>query len=201
MLSNTGASSSPSIVSDHDLLASLQRGESDAFRELYNRYARLVYRYIYLRLNQTQDAEDLTAETFIRAWRAIATFQWREIQLGAWLFRIAHNLIVDKSRRKREFLDRLPWQRGQTENEYASVEQRDELAKALSSLNHEQQVIVYLNFFEGYDLAEIAQFLGKSINAVTVARFRALQHLRKVLRNQGSEFTNQHSGISAQGKT
>lgn len=182
------------VPSDQELLASLQRGEPDAFRLLYDRYARLVYRYIFLRVNQPQDAEDLTAETFVHAWRAIASFQWHEIHLGAWLLRIAHNLVIDRSRRKRELVDWLPWRHGQEDSAFARIEQRDELSRAFESLNNEQQIILYLHFFEGYSLDEIAQFMGKTPNAVTVAKFRGLERLRKVLRIPEKKHADQTVG-------
>lgn len=175
------------MLSEQALLNRLQRGEADAFRDLYNRYARLVYRYIFLRVNRTQDAEDLTAETFVRAWRSISSYEWRGINLGAWLLRIAHNLVVDKSRRKHDVVGWLPWRKGKNEGAYTRIEQRDEIARAFESLNDEQQIILYLHFFEDYNLNEIAQFLGKSTNAVTVAQFRALKRLRKVIGNVGIE--------------
>lgn len=168
---------------EHTLVQRIQRGEKEAFRDLYDRYARLVYRYIFLRVRNPQDAEDLTAETFTKAWRAIGSYEWRDTPLGAWLFRIAHNLIVDRSRRKQDLLGWLPWRQGQEESQFAQIEARDEIQRAFDALSTEQQMIVYLHFFEGYDLAEVARFMGKTANAVTVAQFRALQRMQKVLKN------------------
>ncbi len=171
------------LALDHDLIARIQHGEKQAFRQLYDRYARLVYRYILLRVRNSQDAEDLTSETFIKAWRAIGSFEWRDTSPGAWLFRIAHNLIVDRSRQKKDVLGFLPWRHGREEIEFDQIQDRDEIQKAFDTLNSEQQMIVYLHFFEGYGLAEVAQFLGKTANAVTVAQFRALQRMQKVLKD------------------
>src|SRR5574341_837682 len=87
----------PADISERELVDQIQRGDKEAFRGLYDRYARLVYRYVMVRLGTSQDAEDLTSETFIRFWQNVRSFQWREIQVGAWLFRTAHNLIVEYS--------------------------------------------------------------------------------------------------------
>ncbi len=168
---------------DRELIERTQRGEKQAFRALYDRYSRLVYRYILLRVHRAQDAEDLTAETFVKAWRAIPNFEWREVAFGAWLFRIAHNLIVDKSRRKRDVLGFLPWKHGQVQVEFDQISDRDEIQRAFATLSTEQQMIVYLHFFEGYELARVAEFLGKTPNAVTVAHSRALKQMRKVLKH------------------
>lgn len=172
-----------SLELEHALVQRIQRGEKDAFRDLYDRYARLVYRYIILRVRNPQDAEDLTAETFTKAWRSMGSFEWRDTPIGAWLFRIAHNLIVDKSRRKQDVLGWLPWRQGKEESQFEQIEAQDEIQRAFDALSTEQQMIVYLHFFEGYDLAEVAQFIGKSANAVTVAQFRALQRMQKVLKS------------------
>jgi RNA polymerase sigma-70 factor, ECF subfamily len=172
-----------SLVLDRELIERVQRGEKQAFRELYDRYARIVYRYILLRLRNAQDAEDLTSETFIRAWRAVASFEWRDTSPAAWLLRIAHNLIVDKSRQRKDVLGFLPWRHGKEEIEFDQIQDRDEIQRAFDTLSNEQQMIVYLHFFEGYDLTEVAQVLGKTPNAVTVAQFRALQRMQKVLKH------------------
>lgn len=171
------------LSQERALIQRIQRGDKEAFRELYDRYARLVYRYIILRVRNPQDAEDLTAETFSRAWRSITSYEWRDTPFGAWLMRIAHNLVVDKSRRKQDVLGWLPWRQGKEETQFGQVEDRDEIQKAFDTLSNEQQIIVYLHFFEGYDLADVAQFLGKSPNAVNVAQFRALRRMQQVLKD------------------
>ncbi len=172
-----------SLALDHELVERIQQGEKQAFRQLYDRYARLVYRYILLRVRNPQDAEDLTSETFTKAWRALASFEWRDTSPGAWLLRIAHNLIVDQSRRHRDVLGFLPWHHGKEQVEFEQIQDRDEIQRAFDALSTEQQMIVYLHYFEGYDLAEVARFLNKTPNAVTVAQFRALQRMQKVLKH------------------
>ncbi len=183
------------LTSEQELLWRIQRGDKNAFRQLYEQHFRLVYRFILLRVRQPQDAEDLTSETFVRAWRAISSFEWRETSLAAWLLRIAYNLIVDKSRRKRELLAWLPWRHGQDDRAFARVEQRDEISGAFARLSAEQQIILYLRFFEGYEMSDIAKFLGKSPNTVNVAQFRALQQLRKFMGEeyQANEATIGHA--------
>src|SRR5919202_7103308 len=152
------------LATDRGLIEQIQRGDQAVFRQVYDRYARIVYRYIILRVRNEQEAEDLAAETFVRAWGAITNFEWREASLGAWLLRIAHNLVIDKTRQRRDLLDWLPWRHGQEEPQFARIEDRDEISAAFETLTNEQQMIVYLHFFEGYTLAEVSQFLGKSPN-------------------------------------
>jgi RNA polymerase sigma-70 factor, ECF subfamily len=82
-------------------LAVRAAGEPAAFAELYDRYLPRVYRYAYRRLGSHSDAEDLAAQTFQRALEAIGRYEERGLPFGAWLFRIAHNLIVDRRRVQR----------------------------------------------------------------------------------------------------
>ena len=170
---------------DCHLIHRIQAGDREAFRAFYDQHLRLVYRYIDVRLGDPADTEDLVSETFIRAWKALPRFKCGEKPVGAWLLRIAHNLVVDKYRQKRSLAAWLPWHQTaaarQAERPFDRVENRDEIRRAFGSLNYEQQVILHMHFFEDYPIEEIARFLGKTPNAVRVAQFRALRRLRQAL--------------------
>ncbi len=170
---------------DCHLVEQIQSGDREAFRVFYDKYLRLVYRYIDVRVGDPADTEDLTSETFIRAWKALPKFKCGEKPVGAWLLRIAHNLIVDKYRQKRTLADWLPWHASaaarQAERPFDAVENRDEIRRAFGALNYEQQVILHMHFFEDCPIEEVARFLGKSPNAIRVAQFRALRRLRQTL--------------------
>ena len=105
-----------------------QGGDTEAFGQLYDRYVTGVFRYVYFRVGSTQLAEDLTAETFLRALRSLHTFQWKGKDFSAWLTTIARNLINDhfKSRRVRSefstdsFPDRATVAQGPEEDVLAS---------------------------------------------------------------------------------
>jgi RNA polymerase sigma-70 factor (ECF subfamily) len=174
-------------VTRHDdcvLVERFQRGDTAAFQALYDQYLRLVYRYVQVRVGDPQEAEDLTAETFIKAWHGLEKYECRDKPVGAWLFRIAHNLIVDKYRQKRSLAGWLPFQIGALERQFARIEQQDEIRRAFGTLNYEQQVILHMHFFEDYTVEEVATFLDKSPNAVRVAQFRALRRLRQFMENE-----------------
>src|SRR5579883_2407674 len=79
-------------------LVEAAKQDSHAFALLYDRYVERVYRYCYRRLGSHADAEDTTSQTFHRALEAIASYEVRGAPFEAWLFRIAHNLVVDRSR-------------------------------------------------------------------------------------------------------
>ncbi len=106
-----------------------------------------------MRVGNSQDAEDLTAETFIKAWRNAASFEFRGAPFGAWLLRIAHNLVIDRYRQKRDPSQWLPWHnRPEESSPLDRADHRDEIRRAISSLSYLEQIIVQLRFFEGYSL-------------------------------------------------
>lgn len=168
-------------LSERELVERIQSGDAEAFQQLYEEQAPFIYRYIRARLGNDQDAEDLTAQVFVKAWRSFPSYEWQGKAVGAWLVRIAHNLVVDKYRKKREWSALLPWAHKAEERGFERVAHQDEIQRALPTLSYEQQVILHMRFLEGYSLTEIADFLEKTPNAVRVAQFRALKRLRKVL--------------------
>ena len=75
-------------------------GDAQAFADLYECHLDQVFRYFYYRLGHREDAEDLTEQTFLRAWQAIGSYDYRGAPFAAWIFRIAHNLLVDHRHRR-----------------------------------------------------------------------------------------------------
>ena len=76
-------------------------GDGKSFETLYVRYMEAIYRYIFFRVGDEAQAEDLTEETFVRAWEALPKYQHRKHPFSSWLYRIAHNLIVDHYRKRK----------------------------------------------------------------------------------------------------
>lgn len=178
---NDGSPQGHDDVCERELVARIKQGDRDAFRQLYDRYMSLVFRYVAVRLGSEQDAEDVTADTFINAWQSFSSFEWRGISVGSWLLRIAHNLVVDRYRKQKDVRELFPRQHGQKEHNYARIENRDVIRQAFDTLNHDEQIILYLYYFEGYLLKEIADFVDKTPNAVRVAKYRALRRMRDAL--------------------
>ena len=76
------------------LVSRVQNGEREVFALLYQEYFERIYRYVYLRVGQIEQAEDLTQEVFLKALNSISSYQYKGALFGSWLFRIAHNLII-----------------------------------------------------------------------------------------------------------
>ncbi len=149
--------------------------------EIFDRYAPQIYRYIYHRLGHQALAEDLTSEVFVRFLRARVTPD----NLAAYLYRCAHNVIVDYIRRNPAFLEPLD-ERLTAERDdpvqHAEIEaERAHLRRAILRLSPDQQQVIVLRYLEGLSPAEIARVLGKPEGAIKALQHRALASLRRLL--------------------
>jgi RNA polymerase sigma-70 factor (ECF subfamily) len=182
------ATEAESLPDDAALVAAARR-ERRAFALLYRRYADRVYRYCYARLGSREAAEDATSETFTRALAALD--RYRDQSFAAWLFRIAHNVVIDLQRRRRPTapLDAANERHdpGRAPDEIAIA--RDAGARvraALAQLPEEQRAAVELPY-AGWSGQQIAEILGRSPDAVKMLRYRAITRLRGLLTAAGMQ--------------
>jgi RNA polymerase sigma-70 factor (ECF subfamily) len=159
-------------------------GDIEAFGELYTSHVTKIYRYVYYRVYSKELAEDITQEVFLKAWKSIGSCKGKEKTFSSWLYRITHNLIIDKLRKKQMQSSReaeLPEDiRDTTDRMEISLEQRD-LLKVIEILPSNQRQVIIMKFIEEMDNREIAESLGKSTGAVRILQMRALETLRKTL--------------------
>lgn len=171
---------------DDSLLERVLDYDKSALSEIYDRYAGRIYNYIYYRLGDAHLAEDLTGTVFLKMLEAIQTSKSWNVSFSGWLYRIAHNLIVDHFRRSQQnrsapLDDRLI---AGDEDPVKAVERRFEnarLRRAIEQLTEEQGQVVMLKFVEGLTNAEVAQTMGKTEGAIKSLQFRALASLRRIL--------------------
>ena len=163
-------------------------GDADAFGALYERHLDAIFRYVYYRVGDTSEAEDLTEQVFLRAWEAIPKFRLRSAPFASWLYRIAHNAVVDFHRRRRWVVPMPPSETAELRSERPSsvqqviaAEDAACLAAAIGQLSEEQQQVVVLRFVEGLAHADVARVLGKSPGACRVIQHRALAALSRML--------------------
>jgi len=148
---------------------------------LYDRFAPELYRYIYQRLGAKTIAEDLTAEVFVRVLGLPrAPDEWR-----AYLYRIAHNLVVDYFRKHPHILEQvdefIPDDRNDPVERAEIAEEQRRLRKAIARLTPEQQQVVVLKFVQEMSNAEVARILNKPEGAIKALQHRALTNLREWL--------------------
>lgn len=163
-----------------DLIRRAQRYDREALSEIYRAHVQAIYRYIYVRVGRPDVAEDLTSEVFLKALESIRTFDYRGIPVAAWLFRIAHDRVVDYFRKAgRE----VPIAIGEGPSEDSSSDHPAGLTLrwAMERLTSEQQQVLILRFGEGRTSREIAKILGKTEGAVKALQHRALATLRRLL--------------------
>lgn len=175
--------------SDEALIHEAVSGDVDAFGTLYERYLPQIYRYLYSRTWDVRRAEDDTETVFLKVWEALPRFRPEAGSFRTWLFRIAHNQLVDSYRahRAEEPLPEEPeWPDETTlpEDHLVAGEAREKVALALGQLRPEYRTVLELRFFHGLSHAEAAGILGKSESAVRIQQFRALQALWKVLNRE-----------------
>jgi RNA polymerase sigma-70 factor (ECF subfamily) len=178
------------VTDEGALLERARAYDEEALGELYDRYAPKMYTYIYRRVGHAATAEDLTGELFLRVVRSIRNDQaWRE-SFSAWLYRIAHNLVVDHYRNLPEQPHEPvePSMQGDSGDLAAALESRaarDRLRAATRRLTPDQQEVVALRFGEGLTSAETGRVLNKSVGAVEALQHRALASLRRILGEEG----------------
>lgn len=175
---------------ERELVSRSIRRDADAFGELYDLHVVRVYRHIYYLVGRVQEAEDLTAQTFLQAWEAIDRYQDRGAPFLSWLLRIAHNLAISHLRARRESAqlhDGLVDHDGQRDPERVADQQVDEerVRRAILELGDEQRQVIILRFVEDMDYRQVSSILGKSVAAVRVIQHRALCALRKHMRVEG----------------
>jgi len=170
---------------DTELVERVRAGDAGAFGLLYDRYLSPVYRYICFRVGGRQEAEDITGTVFLRAWEALPRFRGRDCAFSTWLYRIAHNAVVDHYRSGRP-LGSLDVEAAEAQladvgsDPGASVEIED-LRAALAELPPEQRELLLLRFVDGLGHDEVAKVVGKSEGACRVIQHRALRALGRIL--------------------
>jgi RNA polymerase sigma-70 factor (ECF subfamily) len=177
------------------LVARAVKRDAAAFGILYETHLDRIFRYIFYRVGSNSETEDLTEQVFLKAWEAIDRYEARGVPFVAWLYRLAHNLVIDHYRARRVT---VPLEEvGEAEepgvNVVDAVEDRldaEEIRVALRKLSPEHQQLIALRFVEGLSHAQVAQITGKSEGATRVVQYRALQALARALQSEGGVSKN-----------
>jgi RNA polymerase sigma-70 factor, ECF subfamily len=157
-----------------------KKGNTEAVAMLYQQHVPAIYRYIAYRVPTTTDAEDLTAEVFLRMVEGLPEYQPRGVPFEAWLYRIAAARIADFYRRKQlasELSEELTDSKPLPEEALQHAQELDMLRGVLRQFSDEEQNILILRFVERKSHKDVADILGKSVTAVKSAQHRALIQL------------------------
>src|SRR6266849_6548970 len=191
----------------------IEAAQSDParFADVYENYFGLVYAYVARRVRNRDEAEDLTAEVFRKALAGLPRFKWRGAPFAAWLFRIASNMIADRSKRvaREVSLDESgATARGKSalinkgadtsqQKDLEDSERRALLFRLVDELAEDQGRVLVMRFAEEKSIREIAEAIGRSEGAVKQLQFRALENLRKRIHHRDTAEHRDHTDHTA----
>jgi RNA polymerase sigma-70 factor, ECF subfamily len=180
------------------LIDKAKTGDTEAFEALYDQHADRIFRYIRIKVQHHQQAEDLLQETFIKAWRALPRLEANS-NFSAWVYKIAHNAINDHFRRvyrtpqmvniDDEMNIAAPVHFSEDVSRKFDVEA---IRKELDLLSPQHKLVLELRFVQDFTIPEVAAVLGKSQVAVRIIQHRALKKLKGIL---GETYDNEPEKI------
>ena len=170
-----------------ELVARAQQGDQDAYATLYNTYSKKIHSYLRYHLNNRAEvAEDLAADVFLKAMEKINSYQFNGVPFSAWLYRIAHNHLID-------YLRAQPKKQGVSLDECIGVDDpsaeksldqtltQQQLSGAFEGLTGDQRQVIVYRFLQDRSIADTARLMEKNEDAVKQLQVRALRNMRKVL--------------------
>ncbi len=175
------------VCSDGELIERTGRGDRSAFEKLYKRYSRPVFGLALRRLGDRGRAEDAVQETFVSVWRSAGTYKPERGPGAPWLYGVARNAIVDRSRARNEPAAEAPdeasLERGPDEAaEAAWLQWR--IHRALETLPEREREVIALAYWSDLSQSEVADKLGIPLGTVKTRTRAALAHLADVLEGE-----------------
>jgi RNA polymerase sigma-70 factor (ECF subfamily) len=182
-----GESTRAELAEQQALLDRASRADPAALGALYDQYSPRIYTYVYHRVGHAEVAEDLTGQVFMRMLEAVRSGRTWRTSFSGWLYRIAHNLVIDYYRRRGRAsfvdLDDVDPVRSEADP-LGAIEAKldsERLQSALSRLTDEQAEVITLRFLEGLSIAEVATIMNKNEGAIKALQYRAVMALRRVM--------------------
>jgi RNA polymerase sigma-70 factor (ECF subfamily) len=174
------------VHDEQSLIRRAQQHDQVALTQIYEENFDRIYRYIVLKIGDRTEAEDMTQQVFLNVLKSISSYKWQGMPFTSWLYRIAHNQIVDflrkKSRRITVPLDEsIPSVGDNPEHAAMQRLEIERLAMAAKKLTSAQQEVISLRFAAELSVAEVAEVMGKSEGAVKALQHSAIVALRKML--------------------
>ncbi len=176
---------------DKSLFLKLKQKDREAFIEAYDKYVDDIYRFIFFKVNQKQEAEDITSQVFLKSWNHIQTNSIKDYKtLKAFFYKVARNLIIDHYRKnshkqdieidRGEFKIDLPDERQDAHKNLEIKSDFDRLSQSLLQLKDEYREIVTLRYVNELSFSEIAKIMDKSKGNIRVMLYRAMKALREI---------------------
>jgi RNA polymerase sigma-70 factor, ECF subfamily len=175
------------VPEEEHLVREAVHGDQKAFAALYEANFDRIFRYVRLKIGDSEEAEDMTQQVFLHALRSVSSFKYQGTPFTAWLFRIAHNQMVDYLRKKSrrpvamEIDDTVPTEAKDPEAMAELSLNVEKLALATKGLTKSQQEVLSMRFAGGLSIEEVARAMGKKPGAIKALQHAAVIALRKVL--------------------
>lgn len=179
----------PSQESEERLVERAVSHDKAAFTALYEKYVGQIYRHTYYRVGNQADAEDITEEVFIKAWKSIGRFKQTGAPFISWLITITRNQTIDYYRARKSHipLDKIEIA-ALSDSEPEKIAEhnfnQERVRNAIKKLKGEKQKVIMMHFIDGFSYSQIASALKKSEGAVRVIQYRALIDLKRILAEQ-----------------
>ncbi len=171
------------MIEDSILAVDAARGDEAAFTELYERYVRRIYDFVYYKTHHKQTAEDIVSQTFLQALQKLRTFDSSKGNFSQWIYRIARNLVIDHYRSFHAASSiEDAWDLSSDSDVVADADTAlkiQAVRAVLGTLSPDQREVVLLRLWHGYPFAEIAEIIGKTEGASKMSFTRAMNTVRK----------------------
>ncbi len=177
------------------LVVLAQKGDHESFSKIYDIYIDHIYRYVYYRV-KSADAEDLAGTVFMKVWENLRSYKaHKKKSFSAWIFRIAHNLVVDyyRAAKDRDF-DELKIDTASLDRQHSPIKNTEKvldngvLQIAIKKLKRNYQDIIIYKFINEFSNSEIASLLRKSEGSLRILQHRALKALKHELEDMGVKY-------------
>lgn len=171
---------------ERKLVELAKENDEQAFAKLYDLYFDKIYRYIVIKIGDRTEAEDMTQQVFLNALKSISSFKWKNVPFSSWLYRIAHNKIVDHLRKKSrqtmtDIEETIVIDNADTHKTTELKMDIEQLSVAMKGLTSLQREVISLRFTADMPIAQVAKTMGKSEGAVKALQHSAIRALRKTL--------------------
>lgn len=167
------------------LVKRCQDGDNEAFGEVYDIYLDEIYRFVFYKVSHKELAEDLTEDTFFKAWTKIDSYKKTDVKFSAWLYRIANNTIIDHLRKEKvhieEIVEEIKDERMNTKDLTEESLNQQMLQRALKTLPDSQREVVILKYVNDQTNSEIAYTINKSETAVRTLLSRGIAKLKETI--------------------
>ena len=181
------------MIEESKLIHKAKKADNDAFGALYDKYIKTIYRFVAVKVNTREEAEDITHEVFLSAWQNIQTYEPRGFPLSSWLYQIARNKIIDYYRSKRmpmaDIEDVAETLAGPDDiaGELNVQLDFDRVKKSIKLLSSEYQDVILMRYMQDLSYEEIAKILGKSEGAIRILQHRAINNLKKIVMEENNK--------------